>query len=114
MKFVRPNKNSFGWKGLQGWAYNSRDDFENVSAAYFEVTGSHGRTKTTRSDRVYLVLDGEGEFEIDGNVVKVVKDDVIIVPRSTPYDYRALTGTLKLFLVHTPSYDADSEVKIDG
>ncbi len=99
---------------IKGWAYNAKEDFENASAAYFEVTGSHGRGKSNRSDRVYLVLDGEGEFDIDGKTAKVTKTDVVIVPKNTPYDYKATNEMMKLFLVHTPSYDPDFEVQIDA
>ena len=111
MKFSRPTENTFGWEGLKGWAYNLQEDFENASAAYFEVTGSHGKTTTTRSDRIYLVLEGEGEFVIDGEATEVSKDDVVIVPKNTPYDYTAKNGMMKLFLVHTPSFNPDFEVQ---
>lgn len=113
MKFSRKDAEKFGWDGLTGFAYNSKQDFKNASAAYFEVTGSHGKVKTTLSDRTYLVLDGKGEFIIDGEVVPVNNDDVIIIPKNTPYDYRATQGTLKLFLVHTPAYDPDYEIKLE-
>ncbi len=111
MKFSFKNASEFGWEGLKGKAYNSQRDFENASAAYFEVTGSHGKAKTTRSDRIYLVLDGHGEFIIDDREIPVEKNDVVIVPRNTPYDYRSTKGVLKLFLVHTPSYNPDFEIK---
>ena len=113
MKFSLKNARAFGWEGLKGWALNSKEDFESASAAYFEVTGSHGKVKTTSSDRVYFVLEGEGEFVINDEVVPVEKHDVIVVPKNTPYDYRATNGVLKLFLVHIPAYDPENEVKLD-
>ncbi len=69
MKFTLNKAFKFGWEGLKGWAYNSKDDFPNASAAYFEVTGKHGKTKTTKSDRIYFVIDGEGEFIINGKTI---------------------------------------------
>ncbi|MFH1398912.1 MAG: cupin domain-containing protein [Candidatus Woesearchaeota archaeon] len=110
MKFKLKDAYKFGWDGLKGWAYNSKEDFENASAAYFEVNGSHGKVKSTNSDRIYLVLEGSGKYIIDGKIVEVEKDDVIIVPKNTTYDY---TGKMKLFLVHCPAYDEKSEVKLD-
>lgn len=110
MKFKLKDAYKFGWNGLKGWAYNSKDDFNNASAAYFEVDGSHGKVKTTKSDRVYLVLDGSGEFIIDEKIIKVEKMDVIIVPKNTPYDYK---GKMKLFLVHCPAFDENAEVKFE-
>lgn len=110
MKFKLEEAYRFGWRGLKGWAYNSKEDFERASAAYFEVDGSHGKCKTRKSDRVYLVLEGEGEFIIDGKTIEVEQTDVIIVPKKTPYDYK---GKMKLFLVHTPAYEPEDDVKLE-
>lgn len=99
MKFEVKNATKFGWNGLNGWAYNSKDEFKNASAAYFEIDERHGKVRNRLSDRIYFVLDGIGEFIIDDKVVSVKKSDVIIIPKNTPYDYR---GKMKLFLVHTP------------
>lgn len=114
MKFKLKGAHKFGWPGLNGWAYNSKEDFENASAAYFEVTEKHGKVKTTRSDRIYFVIDGEGEFTVNNDTFSVEKSDVIIIPKNTPYDYKAKNGILKLFLVHTPAYHPDYEVKLEG
>jgi hypothetical protein len=42
--------------------------------------------------------------------VSVGKDDVVIVPKDTAYDYR---GQMRLFLIHTPAYEQDSDVHLD-
>ena len=110
MKFRYSDAFKFGWKGLTGYAYNSKEQFRNASAAVFEVDGHHGKIKTTQSDRVYYVLEGKGEFIIDGKVEQVGKTDVVIVPKNTPYDYR---GKMRLFLVHVPAYDESFEVKLE-
>jgi len=112
MKFSLKNAYEFGWEGLKGKAYNSEADFKNASAAYFEVTSSHGKTKTSKSDRVYLVLEGEGTFTINTEVIPVEKMDVIIIPKDTPYDYQTKGEMMKLFLVHTPAYSPEAEVKL--
>ncbi len=115
MKFTLAHATGFGWTGLKAKAYNSREDFENASAAVFEVTGSHGKIKTTLSDRIYYVLQGSGEFEINGNKFSVTKTDVIIVPKNTSYNYRATNHTvLKMFLVHTPAFDETFEIKLES
>jgi mannose-6-phosphate isomerase-like protein (cupin superfamily) len=110
MKFKLKNAFQFGWEGLKGWAYNSKDDFPNASAAYFEVNGAHGKIKTTESDRIYFVVEGKGEFVINGKGIPVEKTDVIIVPKNTPYDYN---GIMKLFLIHSPAYDPEAEMKLE-
>ena len=114
MKFSLKDAPEFSWDGLKGQAISSADDFPAASAAYFEVTGRHGKVKSKVSNRVYFVLDGEGEFTIDGDVERVIKDDIIIVPKNTPYDYRATKGTLKMYLIHTPAYDREAEVRLES
>lgn len=114
MKFSFADTKKIGWEGLKAWIYSSKEDFPNASSIYFEVTGAHGKIKTTLSDRVYFVIEGEGEFIINDKVVSVKEKDVIIVPKNTPYNYRAVNNTtLKLFLVHTPAYDAKYEVQLE-
>jgi mannose-6-phosphate isomerase-like protein (cupin superfamily) len=112
MKFTLEKANKFGWEGLKGFAYNSSDDFSRLSGAYFEVTSSHGKVKTSYSDRIYYVIEGNGEFIVDDSVIEVAKTDVIIIPKNTPYDYKAIGGVMKLFLVHSPAYNPDAEEKL--
>lgn len=113
MKFMLKDAYEFGWEGLKGRAYSDASDFKDASVAVFEVTGSHGKVKSLVSNRVYYVLDGKGEFIINDKVIPVEKTDVVIVPKNTAYDYRAKNGTMKLFLVHSPSFDPDAEVKLE-
>jgi mannose-6-phosphate isomerase-like protein (cupin superfamily) len=77
--------------------------------------GRHGRIRQPISDRGYLILEGEGELffggeEGDDEVVPVGKDDVMIMPKDTAYDYQ---GRMRLFLVHRPAYEQDSDVPLD-
>ena len=109
MKFTKANAHGFGWKGLRGWAYNSKGDFKNASAAYFEVKTEHGKVKTKRSDRIYYVIEGKGTFIINDKSVPVRKTDVVIVPKNAPYNYK---GKMKLFLVHVPAFDEKYEVSL--
>lgn len=113
MKFTKDNALPFEWEGISGLAYSSKEDFSNASAVVFEVTGTHGKVKTPVSDRVYYVLEGEGEFIIEDNIIPVSQSDVVIVPKNTPYDYRVQEGkVMKLFLVHTPAYEETEEVRL--
>lgn len=113
MKFTLKNAKQFGWDGLKGYAYNDSQDFTNASGAYFEVTASHGKVKTIKSDRVYYVLEGSGEFTIAGKTILVKATDMVIVPKNTEYDYKTTSDIMKLFLVHIPAYDPDTEVKLE-
>jgi mannose-6-phosphate isomerase-like protein (cupin superfamily) len=85
-------------------AYNIKEDFEQASVGIVESPGLHGRIRQPISNRVYLVLEGDDE------VVSVGKDDVMIVPNETAHDYR---DQMRLFLIHTPAYEQDSDVHLD-
>ncbi|MCL2017538.1 MAG: hypothetical protein FWG80_02075 [Alphaproteobacteria bacterium] len=106
-KFTEAEAFKFGWNGLDGLAYSSKDDFDFASTAVFNVTKSHGKCKSTLCNRVYYVIEGQGKFIIAGKDIEVSASDVVIVPKNTEYDY---VGKMKLFLVHTPAYDASCEV----
>ncbi|MBO0791195.1 MAG: cupin domain-containing protein [Ktedonobacteraceae bacterium] len=111
MKLLRTDGRKFRWDGLVGWAYNETTVFPNASAAYIETTASHGRIKNTRSDIVYYVIEGSGKFLVNDQWVPVEQHDVVIIPRETTYDFEAIDSTLKLFLVHTPAYHPDFDIK---
>ncbi len=84
MKFQLKNAGKFGWKGIKGYEYSTKEDFKNASVAYVEVTGRHGKIKSIKDDRVYIVAEGKGEFIINDKVVPVKEKDVIIIPK-TPH-----------------------------
>jgi len=114
MKFSLRKQNKVGWKGWNAWPYSKNTDFANASALYIEVTTHHGKVKSKKSDRVYYVIEGEGRFIINNEEFPVQKNDVLIVPKNTPYDYYAKKRTtLRLFLVHLPAFDPEAEVKLE-
>lgn len=112
MKYVFHLKDTFNfsWPGLEGRSYSEAADFPRASAARFKVTTNHGRVYNEVSDRIYLVLDGNGYFEIGDERLNVTKDDVIIMPRMTEYDYG---GKMELFLVHAPAYSRENDHDLD-
>lgn len=82
---------------IEDFAYNTKEDFERASMGIVASRERHGRIRQPISDRVYLVLEGEGEFFFgDGErdeVVPVGKDDVVVVPKDTAYDYGGGCGS---------------------
>jgi mannose-6-phosphate isomerase-like protein (cupin superfamily) len=114
MKFSKAQADKRGWDGLDYWVYSSKEQFPQASAVYFEVTKAHGKVKSTISDRVYYITEGEGIFEVDGQQDEVKAGDVVIIPRNTPYNYWRTGDSFKLFLVHTPAFDPAGEVRLDA
>lgn len=100
------------WDGFAGWVYNEAEDFERASGLFVRLSGSHGRVKAPYADRIYLVLSGKVEFDIDGGMAISQPGDMIVVPRDTPYDdhNRDKNSDSELFLVHAPAFDFSKEV----
>ena len=112
MKLKKENGRSFGWDKLQGWAYIDAKNSPNVTCALIITTGSHGRIKNKGSEVIYYVIEGEGEFYLKDSWIPITKDDVIIVPKNTPYDFRADNSELRLFIVHVPGYNPEDDEKV--
>ena len=112
MKFSRKQNEDFGWQGLKGWVYNTKDEFPNVSTAYLEITASHGKVRNTLSDVVYYIVDGIGEFFVKDSWFSVKKADVVIIPKDTPYNFRTKNSTMKLLGVFTPAFDPKFDIKL--
>ena len=88
------------WDEVKSWNYKLVDLFPKKSVVYAELNGDHGEVKTKEVERVYFILDGEGEFTFNGKATEVKKDDVITVPPNTVYDYKPLRSTaLKVLML---------------
>ncbi len=84
--------------------YKINPDF---SAALIEINGNHGTVKCTEEDRIYFIIEGSGEFVINGKTSKVATNDLIFVPRNTPYN---VIGKMKYFLLCTPEFDPKHDI----
>jgi mannose-6-phosphate isomerase-like protein (cupin superfamily) len=109
-KYTLNTDKQVGRPTVRGYGYNSKADFERLSCGVFTTNSRHGLIKNVRSDRLYLILEGEGEFTVGNQTFAVKQDDVVIVPRSTPYDYQ---GQLKVFLVHSPANDDEADISLE-
>ncbi len=113
MKFKKPKEVSFEYPGVKGWNYNTKEDFENISVCYAEIKEPFGKVKSTISDRLYFIIEGKAEFNVDGKKFNVSKEDVVIVPKDTPYSYSPKTDVVKLLEVNSPAFDPDYDVKLE-
>ena len=69
------------------------------SVVFAELNGVHGRVNTKDLERIYYILEGSGEFEIAGKVIRVDTGDVLTVPPDTYYDYKPVgSKPLKILL----------------
>lgn len=79
----------------------------NFSGALVEINGDHGKLKCLKEDRIYFIIEGKGEFDLDGKVSKINQGDLIFVSRNTPYN---IIGKIKYFLVCSPEFNPEDDV----
>lgn len=108
LKFTQKTGYKFDRGDVKGLAFNTKKQFPKLSAAIFAVKGKHPRMKSINSDRLYFVLKGVGKFIINNKPVSVKQNNVIIIPKNTPYSYE---GQMKCFLVHSPAFDRTKEIR---
>lgn len=88
------------------WEYGINPDF---SGALIEIDGEHGAMKNVGEDRIYFIIEGSGTFLMDEIEHPVAANDVIFVPKSTPYN---IIGTMRFFLVCSPEFDAKDDISL--
>ena len=86
-------------EALTGWYYQLPEVDGGRSVIYAEVRNDHGTRVVGAHPRIYYIIDGEGEFTINGEKTSVQKGDVIIIPARSTYGYFATKPVLKLLLV---------------
>ena len=107
MKFSLKDGRKFEVGGIKGVAIAS---IPCGSVAYSEVSGRHGKIKTIAEDRFYFVIEGHGKFFVGKDTLDVEKNDVIVIPKNTPYDFE---GKMKLIMFFTPAYNPKFEAKLE-
>ena len=80
------------------------------SGALIEIDGKHGKIKCTGEDRTYFIIEGKGKFVINNKESAVSKNDLIFIPKNTPYDIK---GKLKLFLICSPEFNPKHDISLE-
>jgi mannose-6-phosphate isomerase-like protein (cupin superfamily) len=84
--------------------YKVNSDF---SGALIEINSVHGKLKCLNEDRIYFIIEGKGEFDLDGEVSDIGEGDLIFVPKDTPYNIK---GKMKYFLLCSPEFNPEDDV----
>jgi mannose-6-phosphate isomerase-like protein (cupin superfamily) len=82
----------------------NQENIENVSVAIIKIDGTNKKVINKRGDALYYVLDGKGEFEIDGDKVSVMTGDLVYIPKRTPYFDK---GKLTMISFNNPRFNKD-------
>lgn len=82
-----------------------------LSATWVRIDGRHRRLRTDRSDRLYVMLSGSGTIVVGEQRHEVREDDVVLVPRGTPYH---LEGTMTYLVVNAPGFREGDDAYLEA
>jgi mannose-6-phosphate isomerase-like protein (cupin superfamily) len=103
------------FSGLRIFDYTAGGELSS-SLAVIEVPGGvrHAESWSKRSDKYYLVTAGQIRFERDGEKFDLGTGDFCLVRQGERFRYENPgVEPATLILVHTPSFDLNSEVFVD-
>jgi mannose-6-phosphate isomerase-like protein (cupin superfamily) len=106
-KFTLEDGYDFDRDDVKGHAYLTNNEFKRMSAAVFTCNGKTKKMKSLNNDRLYIIVEGNGVFTIKNLSIDVHKNDIVIVPKNTIYNY---CGVMKCFLVHSPAFNKGEEI----
>lgn len=82
----------------------------NFSGALIDIDGHHGKIKCPKEDRIYFIIKGNGKFIINNKEENVSDNDLVFIPKDTPYD---IIGKLKYFLICSPEFDSRDDISLE-
>ena len=97
-KVTRQNATHHPREGVDAYYYQLPNIDGGTTVAYAEFTGEHGVRTAGERARIYYVLEGKGEIEIDGEKLEMNPEDVIAIPPHATYNLWPTDGILKVIL----------------
>ncbi len=104
IKYLDTNKKEIGPMKITEYKINP-----NFSGALTEIDGQHGKIKCLNEDRIYFIIEGDGKFIINNKEEIVSKNDLVFIPKNTPYD---IVGKLKYFLICSPEFNLKDDISL--
>ena len=108
-RYVRsqPEQWSFEKVGIKGKIFDT-SDLTNRTQHFIAETESGHETEIVEyeCDFVYYVLEGQGEFIVDGLSQSCGAGDLVVIPAGTRFTYN---GKLKLLVSSTPPWWEEQE-----
>lgn len=96
--------------GFDGHHLVKKEDGLPYSMILVNVHGSHPLKQMTGATRSYFVIDGEGEFEINGRKSKAREGTLFVLPDGTQYSYH---GEMTLLEFNVPGTTSANAVTLD-
>ena len=86
------------WDEVKSWNYKLLHLNPKMSVVYAELEGDHGLVHTNDLERVYYIIEGQGEFTFNNEKILVDTGSVITIPPKTEYDYKPISEKLKVVM----------------
>lgn len=93
MKIEKENAIREDWDEVKSWNYKLPQLKPRMSVVYAELEGDHSLVHTEDLERIYFIIDGQGEFDIGQEKINVNAGDVITIPPKTEYNYRPINDS---------------------
>jgi mannose-6-phosphate isomerase-like protein (cupin superfamily) len=88
------------WGKMKSWNAKFPVVRGGTSVVVAEFEGPHGKVRTRKDrERIYYILEGKGEFEVEDEKIPVSGGDVVVIPPGTWYNYRPTDGKLKVLVI---------------
>ena len=110
MKIPFAQTTFFVREGFNGNLYVEKKDAKGFNALLVHCLTRHYRTKLKDAMRMYLVLEGDGTFIVNGKAEEATKDDLFLISDGDTYEYE---GKMKLFEFNIPATDSSNEEKLE-
>jgi len=95
-----PKKPTIKQKGLKGYQFPLEN--KNIEIDYVDVSQGHDNYIISKKcTHIYYVLEGAGEFELDGKVQKVKEGSMVEILPNVEFTY---SGKMKLLLTMNPPW----------
>jgi mannose-6-phosphate isomerase-like protein (cupin superfamily) len=80
---------------------------QSLAEASLEPGRATRRHYHARSEEIYLIVEGGGELEIDGDLRQVSSGDAILIPPGSWHELRAGAEGVRLLCCCVPAYSDD-------
>ena len=77
-----------------------------ISVTLVEIDGEHLELRTDKSSRLYVLLDGNFTFTIEGSTFSAVKNDIILVSRGEVYSF---SGKGQYLVINGPAFKSGDD-----